>query len=463
MTTDNPFRALPSVDRLLADDRLRPLGAGERPVVTEIVRQALETARAAVAEGRPAPTDDQLVESVLGLAEALFRPSLRPVINATGVIIHTNLGRAPLSDEAIAAMAAVSRGYSNLEFDLGEGERGSRFVHLEGVLRQLTGAEAAIAVNNNASALLLALSALARDPFDAAQGRREVIVSRGQAVEIGGGFRIPDVMRQSGARLVEVGTTNRTYLRDYEAAITPETVAIMRVHASNFRIVGFTETPGIREMGRLAHEHGLLLLDDLGSGCLLDTARFGLAPEPTVQDSVAAGADLTMFSGDKLMGGPQAGIIVGRADLIETLRRHPLARAVRMDKASIAALTATLLHYLRGDALEKLPVWRMIAEPLAAVRRRARRWARAIGPTANVVDGRSMIGGGSLPEESLPTALVAVPGDGAYVSDLARRLRLGEPPVVARIERDALLLDPRTVLPGEEAALLRALTTALSP
>ncbi len=454
MTTDNPYRALPSVDHLLADERLRPLRAGERPVATEIVRQALETARAAVAEGRPPPTDDQLVESVLGLAAALFRPSLAPVINATGVIIHTNLGRAPLSEDAIAAVAAVSRGYSNLELDLEAGERGSRFVHLEGILRQLTGAEAAIAVNNNASALLLALSALARD--------REVIVSRGQAVEIGGGFRVPDVLRQSGARLVEVGTTNRTYLRDYEAAISAETVAVMRVHTSNFRIVGFTETPGIREMARLAHEHGLLLLDDLGSGCLLDTARFGLAPEPMVQDSIAAGADLTMFSGDKLLGGPQAGIIVGRADLVETLRRHPLARAVRMDKGSIAALTATLLHYLRGEVVEKLPVWRMIAEPVAAVRRRARRWARAIGPAVKVVDGRSMIGGGSLPEESLPTALVALPGDGAYVSGLARRLRLSDPPVVARIERDALLIDPRTVLPGEEAALLRALSTALT-
>ena len=454
MTTDNPYRALPSVDRLLADERLRPLGEGERPVVTELARQALETARTAVAAGRPAPTEDQLVESVLGLAEVVLRPSLRLVINATGVIIHTNLGRAPLSEDAIAAMVAVSGGYSNLEFDLEAGERGSRFVHLEPLLRQLTGADAAMAVNNNASALLLALSSLAPD--------REVIVSRGQAVEIGGGFRIPDVMRQSGARLVEVGTTNRTYLRDYEAALTPDTAAIMRVHASNFRIIGFTETPAINDLAQLAHEHDLLLLDDLGSGCILDTTQFGLAPEPTVQESMAAGVDLAMFSGDKLLGGPQAGVIIGRRELVERLHRHPLARAVRMDKASIAALTATLLHYLRGEALEKLPVWRMIAAPLAEVQRRARRWARGIGEPAKVVDGRSMIGGGSLPEESLPTKLVALAGDGGYVSDLARRLRQGDPPVVARVERDALLLDPRTVLTGQDSAVVRAVKTAIS-
>lgn len=453
MTTDNPFRALPSVDRLLAHGRLRPLGEGERPVVTQLVRQALEEARAAVAQGRPAPTEDQLAESVLGLAETVFRPSLRPVINATGVIIHTNLGRAPLSDETMAAMASVSGGYSNLEFDLEAGERGSRFVHLEPALRQLTGAEAAMAVNNNASAVLLALSTLAHD--------REVIVSRGQAVEIGGGFRIPDVMRQSGARLAEVGTTNRTYLRDYEAAVTPDTAAIMRVHASNFRIVGFTETPDIQDLARLAHEHGILLLDDLGSGCLLDTTRFGLAPEPTVQGSLTAGADLAMFSGDKLLGGPQAGIIVGRRDLVERLRGHPLARAVRMDKASIAALTATLVHYLRGEALEKLPVWRMISASLGDIQRRARRWAKAMGAPAKVVDGRSMIGGGSLPEESLPTKLVAIPGDGAYVTGLARRLRQSDPPVVARIERDALLLDPRTVTPPQDSTLVRAVKAAL--
>jgi len=309
-------------------------------------------------------------------------------------------------------------------------------------------------VNNNASALLLTLSALAHD--------REVIISRGQAVEIGGGFRIPDVMRQSGARLVEVGTTNRTYVRDYEAAITPDTVAIMRVHASNFRIIGFTESPTIHDLGRLAHERGLLLLDDIGSGCLLDTTAFGLAPEPTVAESIAAGADLVLFSGDKLLGGPQAGIIVGRSELIARLRRHPLARAVRMDKASIAGLAATLHHYLRGEALTKVPVWRMIAMPLGDIERRARRWARAIGEPAGVVDGRSMIGGGSLPEESLPTKLVAIGGDGAHVSELARRLREGTPPVVARIERERLLLDPRTVRPADDRALIAAVKAALS-
>jgi len=455
MSVENRYRALPSVDRVLDDERVRALArGGGSEVVTALVRQALEAARAAVADGRGAPSEEQIVENVLELGAAVFEPSLRPVINATGVIIHTNLGRAPLSDDALAAMVAVAHGYSNLEFDLEAGERGSRFAHLETVLQRVTGAEAAIAVNNNASALLLALSALATG--------REVIISRGQAVEIGGGFRIPDVMRQSGATLVEVGTTNRTYLRDYESALTPETAAIMRVHASNFRIVGFTELPSIQALARLAHEHGLLLLGDLGSGCLLDATRFGLAAEPTVQESVAAGADLTLFSGDKLLGGPQAGVIAGREQLIDQLRRHPLARALRMDKGSIAGLTATLLHYLRGEALEKVPVWRIISTDVREIARRAGRLARAIGAPARVVDGRSMIGGGSLPEESLPTKVVAITGDGAWVSALAQRLRTGTPSVVGRIEHDTLLLDPRTIPPAEDRAVVRAVTVALS-
>ncbi len=438
------------MDKLVRHERLRALEE-DGGTLTELARQALETARGAIARGSEAPSEERLAEDVLGLARLVFEPSLRPVINATGVIIHTNLGRAPLSSAAIEAMAAVSRGYSNLEFHLEAGERGSRFTHLDAALCQLIGAEAAIAVNNNASALLLALTALTAG--------RGVIVSRGQAVEIGGGFRIPDVMRQSGATLIEVGTTNRTYLRDYEAAITPDTAAVMRVHASNFRITGFTEQPGLRDLARVAHERGLLLLDDIGSGCLLDVRQFGLAAEPTVGESIAAGADLCLFSGDKLLGGPQAGIIAGRAELVDTLRRHPLARTVRMDKSSIAALQATLLHYLRGEALTHIPVWQMIALPLAEIEARARAWAGGV-PGSKVIDGRSMIGGGSLPEESLPTKLLAVEGDGARLTQMARALRLGDPAVVARIEGGMLLLDPRTVDPAQDGAIVEALSVA---
>jgi len=451
----SPFRNLPSVSRLLAHRRIRPLlSQMASDSVAELVRQQLQEARRAIAAGHECPPTEALVESVLARAELLLQPTLRPVLNASGVIIHTNLGRAPLSREAMAAMEAVSRGYSNLEFDLTGGERGHRQVHLETLLCQISGAQAAMAVNNNAAALLLALTALAKE--------REVIISRGQAVEIGGGFRIPEVMQQSGARLVEVGTTNRTYLSDYQQAITSDTAALMRVHASNFRIIGFVESTPLEDLVRLAHEHGLLLLDDLGSGCLIDTSQFGLAAEPTVQESVAAGADLSLFSGDKLLGGPQAGIIVGREELVARLRRHPLARALRMDKASVAALAATATHYVRGEALEKIPVWRMIAMPLATIERRARRWARAIGAPARILHGRSMIGGGSLPEEGLPTRVIAIPAhSGRSATELAQRLRLGQPPVIGRIERDQLLLDPRTVAPEDDSALVEAVVTAL--
>jgi L-seryl-tRNA(Ser) seleniumtransferase len=454
MTSDNPYRALPSVDRLLSHQDLRDLehelGA---TALVELARREIEAARAAIAAGGPPPNPQDMLRNIAAQARALLAPTPQPVINATGVIIHTNLGRAPLSQEALEAMASASAGYCDLEFDLEGGQRGSRHTHLEPLLQQVTGAEAGLAVNNNAAAVYLVLTVLAR--------RREVIISRGQAVEIGGGFRIPDVMRQSGARLVEVGTTNRTYLQDYEAAITPATAAIMRVHASNFRITGFTESPSIADLARLAHERGVLLIDDLGSGCLIDTTAYGLAPEPLVQESIAAGADIALFSGDKLLGGPQAGIIVGRRDLIEALARHPLARALRMDKASIAGLAATLRHYLKGEALEKIPVWRMISMPLAEVQRRARRWARAVGPPARLVDGRSMVGGGSLPEEGLATKLLAIPGEGKYLSQLAQRLRRGDPPVIARIDSGMLLLDPRTVDPRQDAALVKAVRTAL--
>jgi len=462
MTAGNPYRNLPSVDRVLADERVRALSAEySGDAVVALVREELGAAREAVARGDAAPPIEAIVAAIERRAGVALAPTLRPVINATGVIIHTNLGRAPLSDAALAAMTDVARGYSNLEFDLDAGERGSRHVHLEEQLRRLTGAEAALAVNNNAAAVLLALSALASG--------REVVISRSQLVEIGGGFRIPDVMAQSGARLVEVGTTNRTYLRDYEAAIGDETAALMRVHASNFKVVGFTATVSIAELAGLARKRRVALIDDLGSGCLLYTTRFGLPPEPTPQESIAAGADLALFSGDKLLGGPQAGLIVGKREAVERLRRHPLARALRMDKASIAGLAATLNHYLRDEALEQIPVWRMIATPVDAIARRARRWARAAGQCAKVVDGQSMIGGGSLPEEGLPTKLLAIGGEagkprlrGNNVEALARRLREHSTPVVGRIERATLLLDPRTVHPREDKVVVEALRAALA-
>jgi len=429
MNLQQELRNLPSVDRLLQHPRLAALVERRgHDLTVDAARQVLDAAREAIRDGAACPLADDLARQVEQRLETGLRPTLRPAINATGVIIHTNLGRAPLSAETRAAMDAVALGYSNLEYDLEAGQRGSRYVHAEALLCRLTGAEAALVVNNNASAVLLILMALARG--------REVILSRGQLVEIGGGFRIPDVMRQSGAALVEVGTTNRTYLRDYEAAITEETAALMRVHRSNFRLVGFTHEPELAEMVSLAGQHNLLLFDDLGSGTLLDTAPYGLAHEPTMQESVAAGASLVSCSGDKLLGGPQAGIILGHADLIARLKRFPLTRALRVDKTTLAGLQATLRHYLLGEATEKVPVWRMISLDAGLVKERARRWQRELqsrGVPATVVPGRSTVGGGSLPGES--------------------RLRAGEPPVIARIENDRLVLDPRTVLPEQETAL----------
>ncbi len=452
----NPYRGLPSVDRLLRQEAVGALRSRfPDALVTAHARAAIESAREAIAreqDGADAASVEAIAASVVGRVEAAARSSLRLAINATGVILHTNLGRAPLADSALAAMAEVGRGYSNLEYDLEAGERGSRMSHLDALLRTATGAEAGLAVNNNASALLLALTAFGRD--------REVIVSRGQAVEIGGGFRIPDVCRESGARLVEVGTTNRTRAADYADAVTESTAALLRVHTSNFKIVGFAEQAGLRELRGVAGEHGLLLLDDIGSGCLLDTTRFGLGHEPTPQESLADGADLVMFSGDKLLGGPQAGIIVGRASLIGQLRQHPLARALRLDKATTAGLAATLRHYALGEAESAIPVWRMIAAPPERMRERAEAWRTALG-VGEVVEAESMVGGGSLPGEGLPTWALAIAS--AEPDRMAARLRSSPTPVVGRVERDALLLDPRTVAEAEEAALLSALRAAVEP
>ena len=450
---DGAYRDLPSVERLLTDERVASLTARHgHDTMVDLARSVLAEYREAVRRHDGVPAQP-LVDAVVKRA-ARFEPSLRRVINATGVVIHTNLGRAPLAPSALAAMAAAGAGYSNLEYDIEAGARGSRFTHLSSLLCRVTGAAAAIAVNNNASALVLALAALAHD--------REVIISRGQLVEIGGGFRIPDVMRQSGANLVEVGTTNRTYVRDYADATTERTAALLRVHASNFRVVGFTEQPDIEQLATLARERELLLIDDVGSGALLDTRPFGLAQEPLVQASVAAGADVVLFSGDKLLGGPQAGIAVGHAGSIERMQRHPLARALRMDKASIAALAATLQHYARGDALEQIPVWRMISASLDGLRERAERWASAAGAGAEVTGGRSMIGGGSLPGEAVGTALTAIEPPGGEADALAAALRAGDPAIVARIEHGRVLLDPRTVDPSEDDAVEQALRRTLA-
>jgi len=388
-------------------------------------------------------------------------PTLVPVINATGVIIHTSLGRAPLSRSACEAMEAVAAGYSNLEYDLAAGTRGFRYLHAESLLCRLTGAEAALVVNNNAASLLLMLAALGRT--------REVIISRGQLVEIGGGFRIPEVMRQSGVHLIEVGTTNRTYLRDYEAAIGETTVALMRVHRSNFALTGFTHEPSLENLASLAHEHGILVFDDLGSGALLDTSAFGLAREPTMQDSLAGGSDLVCASGDKLLGGPQAGLILGRRELIEMLKRYPLLRALRVDKTTLSALETTLRAYIIGQAVEEIPVWQMIAAPLEELESRASGWAWELGRDgieAMVVATESTVGGGSLPGQTLPTWALAIRVPSP--NGLAARLRANTPRIIARINEDLVILDPRTVLPtirdapGREEGLLAAIREAVA-
>ncbi len=448
------LRRLPGVDALLQRPELAAWAAayGRDPLL-EAVRQALDAARAAILAGGEYPGDAEVIGRAGTLLAGLVAPTLVPVINASGVVLHTNLGRAPLSAEALLAMRRVGEGYSNLEYDLQAGQRGSRYVHAEQLLCRLTGAEAGLLVNNNAGAVLLALSALARG--------RGVVISRGQLVEIGGGFRIPEVMAQSGARLIEVGTTNRTYVEDYAAAIDDETVALLRVHTSNYRIRGFTAQPSLAELAGLAHERGLVVIDDLGSGTLLDTARYGLAHEPTVQESVAQGADLVTFSGDKLLGGPQAGLIVGKRHLVERLRRFPLTRALRVDKATIAALQATLLHYLKCEAEERVPVWRMIAATADQVGARAEALVARLGQAAagcEVLPGASVVGGGSLPDETLPTQVIALPGP---AETWAARLRTGQPAVVGRIEGERLLLDLRTVLPEQEDALVARLRELL--
>ena len=451
---ESDLRKLPSVDALLQSregERLQ--GIYGRDLTVSAIRETVGDVRQKVGkEGGTVPLPEILIADVAALLEKWTHPTLEPVINATGVILHTNLGRSPLSADTLSAIQKVAQGYATLEYDLEKGKRGSRYVHTEDLLVRLTGAEAGLVVNNNASALLLILSALS--------SRRRTLVSRTQLIEIGGGFRIPDVMVQSGAVLHEIGTTNRVNIKDYQKAIEEEPIKlVLRAHRSNFKLIGFTAEPTLAEIAEVAHQADLPLIDDLGSGSLLDTSQYGLVHEMTVMESLADGSDMVCFSGDKLLGGPQAGIIVGRKDLVDKLRKHPIARAVRADKLALAGLSATLMHYLKGEAEKKVPIWQMISMDMNTIEERAQHWKRTL-KKAEIIDGESAVGGGSLPGECLPTRLVAldVPNPDHFLT----RLRHSRPPIIARVEDGRVLIDPRTVLPQQEGALLVELQNALA-
>jgi len=464
-TGDSPpaLRQLPAVSRILQDGRVQEaIAACGRQLVVDCAREVLNRLREHLQKGSVVATDlPSIVSEVLQAVERWRTPTLRRVINATGVVLHTGLGRAVLAQSARRAVTEVAQGHSMLEIDRDSGERGDRIEHVRDLLRRLTGAEDATVVNNNAGAVLLAVTVLA-------QGK-EVIISRGQLVEIGGAFRMPDIIAQSGAKLVEVGTTNRTRLLDYEQAITPNTALLLRCHPSNFRIVGFTEEVSAEELASLAHRHGLAVLDDGGSGCLVDTAQFGLEHEPTLQESVQAGCDIVTCSGDKLLGGPQAGIILGRRQVVQRIRKHPLHRALRVDKLTLAALEATLRLYLNpADALREIPVLRTLAMSADDIRRRANRLKRrlqAILPRGTVTvrlrEGMSAVGGGSLPGQQLRTVLVCLGSPEISAQQLAHALRWQEPAVFVRIEQEEVLIDPRTLLDDELDTLIRAVERAV--
>jgi L-seryl-tRNA(Ser) seleniumtransferase len=461
------LRKIPAVDELLAIPRIRDLlAAHPRWAVLEAVREVLAERRHRVLRGGVSQeaaelllAPDAIAAAVADVAAEKAGPSLVPVINATGVVLHTNLGRAPLAPVALRAIEHAARGYTNLEFDLATGARGSRQVHVEALLCALTGAEAAFVVNNNAAAVLLAINTVANG--------KEIVVSRGQLVEIGDSFRIPDVMVRAGGRLREVGTTNRTHLRDYEEAIGPETALILRVHRSNFQILGFTADVDVSDLVALAKRHGLPVMDDLGSGALLDLSLLGLRREPLAAEAIRAGVDLVTFSGDKLLGGPQAGILVGRRDLLARARRNPLARTVRIDKLSLAGLEATLRLYREPErARQEIPVLRMLGLSASMIGARAEALAGALRSTLpdvaiTVEDETSEVGGGALPLQVIPTRVLALRPPRGSATDLEGRLRRASPPVLVRIKEDRILLDLRTVAESEEATLLHALREAL--
>ncbi len=467
------LKDLPSVDRLLQEPLVKEkLHYIPRRIVLEAARETLEDYRVRIMQDSDLVHDklsstridlstSALSEEVALLAENKAGFSLKALINATGVVIHTNLGRVPLAGSAVRALSSVSGSYSNLEFSLDSGERGSRQAHLEKLLCDLSGAEAAVVLNNNAAAVFLALNTIAFN--------REVVVSRGQLVEIGGSFRIPEIITAGGARLVEVGTTNKTHLSDYDAAVNDNTAAFLKVHTSNYHMIGFTSEVGTGELSTLASKYEIPLIEDLGSGVFLDTSKYNLPPEPRVTDSIKAGADLVTFSGDKMLGGPQAGIIVGREDLISQIRKNQLARVLRVDKLTVAAMEATLRLYLDETvALKEIPVWNMLTVPKVTLRKRASQLEGGLVPlfgrdNIKVVEGVSKVGGGALPSAELPTYLVVVKPSSAHpsVSDLTRKMRQGEPPVILRLRHDSLVFDPRTVGDNQLEALTGAVKKAL--
>lgn len=455
---------IPNVDRILARPEMVQLGKRfPREIILEAVRRGLDRLRQRVMDARNAADLDESMFSFEGLIphfmqeiENQVAPKLKRVINATGVVIHTNLGRSLLHEDAIEHITQVSRNYSNLEFDLKEGKRGSRYSHVKELLCRLSGAEGALVVNNNAAAVLLVLNALANG--------KEVVVSRGQLVEIGGAFRIPDVMKRSGAILREVGTTNRTHLTDYKGAVGEQTSLILRVHTSNFKIVGFTSDVALKELSELAHSHGLPLMEDLGSGCLIDLSKYGLDWEPTVQEAIKGGADIVTFSGDKLMGGPQAGIILGKAEYIQRIKVNPLNRAVRIDKLTLAGLESTLRVYLdEAKAVREIPTLRMLTYSQDELQRRAQGLSRKIRKRISTSVGVavkhdvSQVGGGAYPVQTLPTSVVALKPNVGSVHQLEKRLREATPPIIARVSKEEVLLDVRTIGKGEESLVVEGI------
>ncbi len=441
------FRNIPSVDQLISSeaiqDTLRTYGHDWTVAAT---REVLANCREDLKNGNPLSETTEIIQKISTLLSKQASSALTKVINATGVLLHTNLGRAPLSKAAAQAASELSQSFNTLEFDLSSGKRGSRESHCADFISRLSGAEDALVVNNNAGAVLLALSALAKG--------KKVAISRSQLVEIGGGFRIPDVMRQSGAKLVEVGTTNRTHLRDYEAAIEEGIQMVMTAHQSNFQILGFTAEPERKEIGQLAKAANITLYVDLGSGSFVDMEKYGLAHEPTVPEVIAQGTDLVSFSGDKLLGGPQAGILAGKRALINKLRRHPLYRVLRPDKLCLAALSETLLHYLKGDYEKEIPLYRMLAQSEQAIKTRAEAWQKAIG-FGEIIPGESTIGGGSLPGETLPTWLLQLSPKSP--NKLLKSLRDQNPALIARIQDQSVVLDPRSVQTHEDDIIIKHL------